>query len=160
LWQDIGGGIVAASTLGDDVVSAASEPSPDDDQRALLNAVVDVVRSSQAMEQGRVAAEETRVALLSMFQARLPARAEEIDAFLMAEAGPESARVQTFAESMAEHMAGLLVANFTLDELLDFEAFQKTDEFQEMAGEFARELQRPLRTFQDVLIQDVNERFC
>ena len=134
-------------------------PSLDEEQRALLSAVVDVVRASQAMEQGRVAAEETRVALLSMFQARRPAQAKEIDAYLMEQAGPDSPRVQTFAETMATHMAQLLVENFTLEELLEFESFQLTDEFQEMAGEFAAELQRPLRAFQDALIRDTNERF-
>lgn len=137
----------------------ASEPNLDNEQRALLAAVVDVVRASRAIEQGRAAAEETRLALLSMFQARAPARFAEIHAYLMEQAGPDSERVQRFAEGMAAHMAQLLVDNFTLDELVDFDAFQKTNEFQEMADDFAAELQRPLRDFQDGLIRDTNEQF-
>ena len=140
-------------------MSAASEPALDSEQQALLTAVVDVVQASRAMEQGREAAEETRIAQLSMFQAQRPARAGEIDTYLMEQAGPESGRVQTFVEAMAAHMAQLLVENFTLEELQDFDAFQKTEDFQEMAGEFATELQRPLRDFQETLIRDLNERF-
>jgi hypothetical protein len=137
--------------MGDD-----AEPAQD---AALLAAVVDVVRASHAMEQARDAAEETRLALLSMFQARLPAHAAEIDTFLMDQAGPQSAGVQAFAEAMVANMAQLLVENFTLAELVDFEAFQRTEEFQDMAPDFAAQLQRPLRTFQDDLIRAVNDRF-
>lgn len=129
------------------------------EKAALLEAVVGVVRASHAMEQGREAAEETRVAVLSLMQARLPARADEVDAYLMEQAGPESARVEEFVHGMVAHMAQMLIDNFTLEELQGFDAFQKTEEFQEMAPEFAKELQRPLRTFQETLIRDVNAHF-
>ncbi len=129
------------------------------EKAALLDAVVGVVRASHAMEQGREAAEETRVAVLSLMQARLPARAQEVEAYLMEQAGPDSARVEAFVHGMVAHMAQMLIDNFTLEELQGFNDFQRTEEFQEMAPEFAKELQRPLRDFQDTLIRDMYAHF-
>lgn len=125
----------------------------------MLEAVFGVMRASDAMEQGRAAAEDARLALLAHLQARLPARGAEIESYLLEVAGPESARVQRFVEDFVAHMAQLLIESFTLEQLQGFDAFQRSARFQEMAPAFGEALQSPLLDYQAGLVRDANAHF-